>query len=69
MSEEEQDNPCPKCGQSDLGGVIPEDIAHHYGGGRGRAIHWRKHIGIYDARKDRTVSWQCSKCSHNWERI
>jgi hypothetical protein len=70
---------CPKCG-NDLRG---DTIVVSYGGtsgeprqrssalcrfGCGRTEHYSRLIGIYDQRRDRTVSWQCPDCLAVWDR-
>jgi len=52
---------CPKCDADFDGGPIPENIRRHYD-----APRWSRVIGIYDMEKDRTVSWKCPDCSHEW---
>lgn len=59
----EIDNPCPSCEATDIGDLIPAEIADLYSG-----THWRKHIGISDRMADRVTHWQCWQCGHRWER-
>ena len=63
------DRPCPKCGATDLGEVIPPEhnVDECYGP---QGIRWRNHIGIEDPMVYDGVSWwQCSKCSWRWKRF
>lgn len=55
---------CPECGTSWLAEPIPEASRHHYGG----RTHFRRLIGIYDPRRDRTVAWRCPDCGTEWDR-
>ena len=71
---------CPNCGVSLDGGSIWETglkmhgteeaadkYAAEYGATRTKG-QWGREIGIYDMIKDRTVSWQCPDCKHQWLR-
>ena len=64
-----KDNPCPKCGASDLGDVIsPEVNKDECYGPQGK--RWRKHIGIEDPEVYDGVSWwKCHACGHVWKRF
>ena len=80
MSDTDQDI-CPNC-KVDLSGEYIWDhffkkkgceneatrIAEMYGASKGKGKFSRK-IGIYDWKKDLTVSWKCPDCDHMWERI
>lgn len=51
---------CPHCGVSWIGGLIPEDIRHHYSTDR-----WERQIGIdggYMAVYDGIVAHRCPDC-------
>lgn len=71
---------CPNCGVDLDGGSIWEHffketgseveadrIAGRYGATRERG-QWGREIGIYDWSTDRTRSWKCPDCSHEWSR-
>lgn len=72
---------CPNCGIDLDGELIFETLLKQYND-REKALEtanlwygatettgrWGKQIGIYDAHKDRTVSWLCPECNHEWER-
>lgn len=61
MTEEDR---CPKC-KADLdGGPIPEKIREHYA----PPYRWSRKVGLYDQAADRTVSWLCPDCGHEWGR-
>ena len=63
------DNSCPKCGASDLGGVIPPHInrGECYGP---QGTRWRRHRGIEDPLVFDGISWwQCCECKHVWNRF
>ena len=55
---------CPHCGVSLIGAEIPEAIREQYG----MATHFRREVGIYDQRRDRTVAWCCPDCQRTWPR-
>lgn len=63
----ECDNPCPKCGATDLGDVIPpEQNKDECFGPQG--TRWRRHISIYSRERDRTVATRCVECGEEWPR-
>lgn len=72
---------CPKCGVSLEGGSIWETffekygseqeatrVAEMYGATKENNLQWGRQIGIYDLNTDRTVSWRCPDCNHEWPR-
>ena len=54
---------CPKCNADLQGEPIPVEQQENYG-----ATHFSRKIGIYDRGTDRTVTWQCPDCKHQWDR-
>jgi predicted RNA-binding Zn-ribbon protein involved in translation (DUF1610 family) len=61
------DNPCPRCGATDLGEVItPETNVDECYGPQG--TRWRRHIAIYSSTQDRTVAHKCWDCGNEWPR-
>ena len=71
---------CPNCDIDLDGGSIwqhffaqegseeeADRIAEMYGATRAKG-QWGREIGIYDTERDRTVSWQCPDCGHEWSR-
>lgn len=71
---------CPACGTNLDGGSIWEhffkqynseekadEVAAMYGATRTKG-QWGREIGIYDMDKDRTVSFKCPDCEHEWPR-
>lgn len=71
---------CPNCGISLTGGSIWETFFEKYGterqadetaalyGATRELGTWGRAIGLYDIAKDRTVSWKCPDCGHEWDR-
>ena len=70
---------CPNCNK-DLDGTLiwdtffdkygdvdkADEAAASYGATR-ETGKWGLKIGIYDMESDRTVSWQCPDCNHEWK--
>lgn len=54
---------CPSCKADLRGGVIPKKDQHLFG-----ADHFGREIGLYDMEQDRTISWKCPDCGHQWPR-
>ena len=57
---------CPNCKSDQRGKLIPEEYIKN--GMYGDATHYYRTIGVYDIKKDRTVSWKCPDCGYEWER-
>lgn len=71
---------CPNCKVDLDGGSIWEHfyketgseseatrIAEMYGATKEKG-QWGRQIGIYDMETDRTRSWKCPDCNHEWSR-
>jgi len=72
---------CPNCNADFDGELIFETFLNQYDGDRAKALEtaemygatetkgrWGNMIAIYDRDKDRTVSWMCHECNHQWDR-
>jgi len=71
---------CPKCTSNLEGGLVFDTFMEQYNdeakalevasmyGATKTTGHWGREIGIYDMEKDRTVSWRCPDCGHEWDR-
>lgn len=72
---------CPKCHTDLDGGSIWEYFYKFYNGDEAKADEtaamygatrtegrWKREIGIYDYVADRTMSWRCPDCGHEWPR-
>ena len=64
-----QDNPCPNCGATDLGDVIPPEVNKgECFGPQGTRL--RNHIGIEDSKVYDGISWwKCKSCDYVWKRF
>jgi hypothetical protein len=63
--ERNVDRPCPRCGATDLGDVIPPELNRDECFGP-QGIRARRHIGIYSRELDRTIASRCWSCGHEW---
>lgn len=52
---------CLKCGVSLRGAKVAKKSQHLYG-----VTHFGREIGNYSMKEDRTVSWSCPDCGHQW---